>query len=547
MMKFVHILAGATLFSCGSNDGPTAAPPTSNGAGVRVTPAVLEIRPGDSRGLEAVVFDASGQVMSSPEVEWRSTNPSAATVSSGGNVSAVAVGFAYVIASSSGRSDSAQVRVLPASPSGPFIEVFDDVRYQEILGWEGTSELGEMECDATAFAVSRQDLLNRVVNELGINRVRLETRSGHENPQDFFTAFKSSRDLSDWRPHRYESVNDNNDPFVARSGGFQFAELDHKVEVVIQPMRALLQARGEKLYVNLNYVDFGPSSFEQSSNPEEYAELIHAAFMHLQSRYGWVPDAVEIILEPDNTQNWRGTNIGRALVATGDRLKASGFRPAFIAPSNVNMAASLAYLDEMLAVPRVLEYLTDISYHRYSGVSTGTLQAIANRANELGLRTAMLEHIAADYHELHQDLRVGQNSSWQEYVLAFCGPDDGTKYYRFDQTNRTASSVVAGSRTHFLRQYFSFVRAGARRVAAASGDSRLDPLAFLNANGKLVVIVKATQGAPVDVRRLPPGTYGVTFTTAQQRFVSLPDVTVGAGGSLQTSIPAAGVVTVYRR
>jgi hypothetical protein len=387
------------------------------------------------------------------------------------------------------------------------------------------------------------------VNELGINRVRLHVRSGTENPVDYYPTYRNSHLSADWNPHRYESVNDNDDPNVIREGGFQFAEIDHKVDVIINPMREALQARGERLYVNLNYVDFGqPQPWEQSSNPQEYAELILATFLHLQQRYGWVPDAVEVSLEPDNTPNWSPRVLGEALVAAGDRLKAAGFRPDFIAPSNTNMASALAYLDSILSVPRILDYLTDASYHRYAGVSASTLSRIASRATRYGIRTAMLEHISSGYQDLVQDIRDGRNSSWSQYVLAFCTPsDDGGVYYRIDTSVSGAPRILMGSRTRYLRQYFSFVRHGARRISAVSGDPNLDPLAFRNTDGRIVVVIAASGSAEVSIRRLPPGTYGVTITTANETFAPQADVVVTELGGLKAAMPAAGVMTVFAR
>ena len=541
-----RILALVILVACGDGDGGTGAPPLGTNA-IRITPSVVELTPGATRALRVVVTDETGRPVSSPAVDWSSTSPAVATVNGTGTVTAVTVGSAQVIARTNVGSDTAEVRVVPGNPTGAFIDVYPDLQYQEMLGWEGTGQLGEDECNRNAFNALRPELVNRLVNELGINRVRLETRSGHENPHDYYSAYKQTQSPADWYAYRYASVNDNDDPRVARAEGFQFSELDHKVELMIAPMRALLAARGERLFVNLTYVDFVGAAWEQSSNPEEYAELILAAFTHLQNRYGWVPDAVEVILEPDNTPNWRPEVIGRAIVAAGDRLRASGFRPAFIAPSNADMHAALDYLNGVVSVPRVLEYLTDVAYHRYAGVSSATLAAIATRANELGLRTAMLEHIESDYHDLHEDLRLGQNSAWQQFTLAYCAPDNGAQYYFFDQAVVSPSNVIMGSRTRYFRQYFPFIRLHARRIGAVSGDNRLDPLAFRNADGGIVVVVKATTGAPVQLRRLPTGTYGVTFTTSSQSFVSLTDVTVGSSGALQVTMPDAGVMTIYRR
>jgi hypothetical protein len=545
MLKAGRTLLPLVILLACADDHVTGAPPLGSNA-VRVSPSVFELTLGATRSLQVVVTDATGRPVSSPSVSWTSTSPAVATVNGSGTVTAVTVGSTHVIARTDAGSDTADVRVVPVNPTGAFIDVYPDLQYQEMLGWEGTGQLGE-ECNPAAFNAARHELVDRLVNELGINRVRIETRSGHENPQDHYSTFKQTLNPSDWGPYRYASVNDNDDPRVARAEGFQFAELDHKVELIIAPMRALLAARGEQLFVNLTYVDFVGAPWEQSSDPEEYAELIHTAFIHLQNRYGWVPDAVEVILEPDNTPNWRPEVIGRAIVAAGDRLKASGFRPAFIAPSNADMRGALDYLNGVVSVPRVLEYLTDVAYHRYAGVSSTTLASIAAQANELGLRTAMLEHIESDYHDLHEDLRLGQNSAWQQFTLAYCVPDNGAQYYFFDEAVASASSVTMGSRTRYFRQYFPFIRLHARRIGAVSGDSRLDPLAFRNADGGLVVVVKASSEAPVQLRRLPPGTYGVTFTTASQSFVSLADVTVGSSGTLQVTMPDAGVMTIFHR
>lgn len=547
MTRLTRSLSLLVLAACGDDAGPTGGPSIGVNA-VRVSPSVLEMRPGESRSLQVIVTDDTGRPIASPTVAWSSSATSVATVTSAGSVTGVAIGSAMIIAQHGANADTADVRVTPAAVAGTVVDVYPEVLYQEMLGWEGTAQLGHLECNAAAFEASRPELLNRVVNELGINRVRLETRSGHENPQDYYTQFRNSGQPGGWNQKRYESINDNDDPRVTNPAGFQFSEMDHSVQVIIDPMRALLRARGERLYVTLTYVDFVGAAWEQSSDPEEYAELILAAFTHLQNRYGWVPDAVEVILEPDNTPNWKPDVIGKAIVAAGDRLKAAGHRPAFIAPSNTNMRGALDYLNGIVTVPRVLEYLTDVAYHRYADASAGTVAAIAARANELGLRTAMLEHIGSSYQDLHEDLRLGQNSAWQQFTLAFCEDgDNGAHYYFFDENVQGSASVVMGDRTRYLRQYFSFVRLNARRVGAVAGDSRLDPLAFRNADGKFVVVIKTSAATPITLRRLPPGSYGVTFTTASQSFAVLDDVQVGPSGEGQVNMPGAGVITIHQR
>jgi hypothetical protein len=394
----------------------------------------------------------------------------------------------------------------------------------------------------------RNPLLDAAVNDLGLNRLRLELLSGLENSVDWFGRFFAGQiNHATYRSHWYEVVNDNADPNVLAAGGVQWSQLDYKIDNIVTPLRQRLAARGERLYVNLNYVDFASSPFEHSSNPNEYAELLVATFQHIQSKYGWVPDAVEMVLEPDNTPNWRASTIGPAIVASGDRLAAAGFRPAFIAPSNTNMASALEYFDALIALPRVRQYMTDLSYHRYSGVSNSTLQAIHDRAVQHGIRTGMLEHIGSGYEDLHDDLLLGRNSSWQQFTLAFCTGDDGAQYYTINQSNPSAPIVNEGSRTRFLKQYFRHVRLGAVRVGAASGDERFSPLAFRNTDGRYVVVIKGSAAESVEVRGLPAGTYGSFFAGPSASGVS-PDVTIGAQQSLTVTTPGGnGVVTIYRK
>src|SRR5262249_24588964 len=150
-----------------------------------------------------------------------------------------------------------------------------------------------------------------------------------------------------------------------------------------------IEARGEKLYININYVDFGPSDFKHKNHPEEYAEFMLALFQHMRDKYGWTPDAIEVVLEADNAQ-WSGTQVGQAIVATGDRLKANGFTPAFVAPSVVDVGNATKLFDQMAQIPRATDYLTELSYHRYGGATDDNVQAVAGRAAQYGIEAAQL-------------------------------------------------------------------------------------------------------------------------------------------------------------
>jgi hypothetical protein len=252
-----------------------------------------------------------------------------------------------------------------------------------------------------------------------------------------------------------------------------------------------------------------------------------------------------VILEPDNTDFWRGRQIGEAIVAAANRLAANGYgQITFIGPSNTNMTRALRYFDDMARVRGALDHVSEIAYHRYGGVSAKTLDALADRARSNGLGIAMLEHIGSDYHDLHADLSIGNNTAWQQFALAFTTTnDDGAQYYLVDVSNPAVPRISAGSRTPYLRQYFRFVRSGARRIGAESRDAALDPLAFINLNGQWVVVVKSDGPASFAIGGLPAGRFAVSYTTEAGSAVG-DSLLVTSGGLANLTIPGAGVLTL---
>ena len=237
--------------------------------------------------------------------------------------------------SSLSASDDVTISVVDPSSVGSIISVDPNLRHQTMVGWEAVAQIGEAAFAGASLVPDYRNAVADLAVDAGINRVRLEVTSGAENPVDYFTPFLTGDQPSSyWRAHRYETINDNSDPNLTNLSGFQFAFLDHGIESAVLPLKARLEAQGEKLYVNLLYVDFGSSAFELRDNPAEYGEFMLVMFQHMESKYGFVPDAIEVILEPDHSSaNWPKNTIGPALVAAGDRLKAAGYTPDFIGPS----------------------------------------------------------------------------------------------------------------------------------------------------------------------------------------------------------------------
>ncbi len=438
------------------------------------------------------------------------------------------------------------------------INVDTSEAHQSMRGWEVTARVWETNKRLGRFDSSweayQDELMDRMVNELGINRVRIEVKSGAENPVDYWAQFRDGKiGYREFSKLYYAKINDNADPNLVNESGFQFSSLDYQIEKIVLPLAKLIEANGEKLYVNLNYVDFGGgavSDVSHARNPEEYAELIRAAFDHIKIKYGFVPNALEVTLEPENTDHWRGREIGNAIVATVRRLKQGGFTPDIIAPSTTAASAAPTYFDELATVAGATGLMTELAYHRYRDRSPDQfLPAIAARAKQYGLHTAMLEHVAGDALELHADLTVANAAAWQQYGVASELPlkekDRGVSYYIRDLASPGGPKIKMAERTRGLAQYFRFVRFGATRIGArlSSGDAR--PVAFRNPDGTIIVVVQSDKAGPIRVQGLPASTFGIRYTTNLETARELPSVTIDANQTLIGTLPAPGIITFY--
>ena len=450
----------------------------------------------------------------------------------------------------------AAAAVLVLSPSvfaESTITVDPDTKYQTITGWEATAWLGQWG-KKSQYKGYRDELINKAVNELGLTRLRVSVRSGFERPEDDFARFQSGKiDARTWGGRRYKPVNDNDDPNVANPKGFHWSELDQTIDEVVLPVRKRLAAIGEKLYFNMLYIDFGVSEFEHGHHPQEYAEFMSVAFKHMQDKYRFVPDAIEVKLEPDKRgDNWKPAHMADAIVAAGDRLAKEGFHPDFIAPSTMRAGAVVYWLRKMIkANPRVTKYLKEICYHRYGNPTEQFLADILAMAQTHGMRTSMGEWLKPDYvvrpyQALYNDLTQCNGSSWQQYTLGGPKGKDGQGY--FTGAPAGPDKVELTNSARLLQQYFRYIRPGAVRIGAVSDDQDLKPVAFINKDGSYVVVVNAEATKSFQVKNLPAGRYRVVCTTAGRRPVRrrLPDLTLSAAQALKASITAKGVITVYQ-
>lgn len=557
------LLGGCNFFSCPRHRGPPEVR-DRRVATLSSTPKRIALPVGDTRGVFFSARNSAGQHIFGADVALTVTGTAARYED--GVVTALSVGTATLTASSGGVQVDLPIEVteggprLPAPPRPPITQeplgpapgpsaggadlVLHPERPQQTMqGWEATSETGQEECDRAVYEAYREEVFDRAIDDLGITRVRLEVRSGAENPEDHFGE-RLAREISDerWREVRYLSIDDDDDPFHRAPGRFHFTELSHTVENVVLPLKRRLEAKGERLYVSLCVVDFGQSRFDHWADPEEYAELVLAAFEHLKAEHDLVPDALEVILEPDVALGWPPTAVGPALVAAGARLEAVGFRPAFVAPSTSDLSKGVPYLQELLQTPGARRYLREVSYHRYRGATPASLRALEKHARAEGLATAMLEHIGADPEELYEDLTVGRNHAWALYALAFCAGDSGGDYMYVDAKAGPPYEVHYSENARALPRFMRRVRPGAVRyeVEATSGVARA--VAFAHPRLGHTVVILADEDGPITLANLPEGRYRVERTTEQVLYAEEGPVEVK--DTLQVSASAGDVITV---
>lgn len=442
-------------------------------------------------------------------------------------------------------AEAAEVRVDPAK------------RYQTMTGWEVTARVTETDKKNNRFNPAwhahSDAIFDTLVNEIGVNRLRLEIRSGMENTADFWSQFVSGAlPYEEYRKTYYLKINDNSDPNKINPAGFHFSELDYQVNQILKPMMARAGAMGEKIYINLCFVDFDKGKeqtrFTHAGNAPEYAELVLAAFQHLKAKYGIVPDALEVILEPDNTARWNrgGRMIGEAGSAAMKRLTKAGFSPELILPATKRADLAVKLFEEALQAPGLGEHAGVLAYHRYSQATPDVLRQIAAGAARHGVRVEMLEHVHGDVRHLHEDLTVANASAWQSYSIGAWQPPErkyplGAMVY-FD---RETGKAVPSQQGKHLMQYMRYVRHGAQRIGATVDAPKFGVVAFENKDGGQVVVVRAAEKGPVVIHGLKEDEYAATYAYWKSGGNPTEVSRNPADGSVTVQMPAEGEVTVF--
>lgn len=424
------------------------------------------------------------------------------------------------------------------------------VSYQTLNGWEATAEAAQeynvpndpdvYEYPSTTFANYKDGILN-AMDDAGINALRLEILFSDWNATGYTVV----------TPAPYAAVQ----PTTSSTGQRHFDRLTHTMDAFVTEYRDRLAARGESLHLTICIVDFNTAGYSAENSPTEYSFFVVKTIEAFYNAYGFLPDVLEAILEPDNapnTTNWTAAKLADNIVQANTDLVAAGYTGIrWRAPSVMSVAnAATWYADMKTANASVTALLDELPYHRYGGTNTD-VATFQSAAAADGNTTAMLEYISADANTLYDDLTIGLNSSWQQYTITFPYSGSSGSGGQYIYVNETTWAVSLNARTKFLRQYFRYIRRGAVMKGVTNKSSAALGVPFANANGTYIVPIKCSVASNFDVIGLPAGTYCIRYTTGTVSSApsaydtALTTQTISTGGAVRVAMPAAGIVTVF--
>lgn len=434
------------------------------------------------------------------------------------------------------------------------ITVDPNTSFQTFIGWQAVAQAEQQynvtsqtyEWPSSTYGIYKDDLFTAML-DLGLNALRLEVNLADVNA----VGYDDDSNNAAVQPSTATTGSNIQDTTY---GQWHFDRVDSAMDDLAVPYRGLLAAQGETLDLSLCIVDFKTAGYKAEDTPSEYSFFVKRVIDHFYARYGFLPNTLEAILEPDNSggnSNWTAAKVANNIVQANADLVAAGYTGIrWKAPSVTSVAnAATWYADMKTANASVAALLDELPYHRYGGSNTDVATFQSAAASD-GKTTAMLEYIGAGADLLYDDLTIGRNSSWQQFTVTFPYSGSSESGGQYFYVNETTWAVSLNSRSKYLRHFFKYVRRGAvMKGVTNSGSSKGVP--FVNSNGTYVVPIKAAAES-ISIAGLPAGTYGIRYTSgASDSSVpsaydqALSNQTITTGQSVTFTMPAAGYATVF--
>ena len=459
------------------------------------------------------------------------------------------------------------------------ITVNPSVTYQTWKYWmcSGPNYPGAITNDPSWPAI-KTDVIDQLVNQVGCNTLSMTIQSGTvEQTQNYFSQWIAGT-LSDagFNAIRYAPVNDNADPdsFVCDPGVqacptvFPMDQIDYQIDNYwdgAAGMRTKILARGDTPYLVMTFVHWPARSDFIDSTPAEIGEFFLAAFRHMNFRYGYVPDVIDIQVEPDSHCNptiqtsqcytqgvWDHIKIANSLAAVKARLAAAGFSPILQCCSTIDAtdAAPGWYTQAAAITGRGVIGL--LSTHLYGGYSYNqannpNLASIAAQAAADGISTVMSEYDIAGVSDAMAAMTQMNATGFLKYGSVSIGNNINTSdYLKVTSASPYTGVYVTGAESSlrsdepawFYPQLMNYVRPGAVRESASSSDSSW-VVAFHRNSADVVVSRLTTAGTQtVNVTGVAAGTYSCTYTWSNSVLLHPcgPPQTIGSGGTLSATL-----------
>ena len=176
------------------------------------------------------------------------------------------------------------------------------------------------------------------------------------------------------------------------------------------------------------------------------------------------------------------------------------------------------------------------------------LKGIVTRAELIGARTAMLEHIGSGYQDLLEDITIGNVSSWQQFTLCGLGSetDNGGAYFLADTLSGPFATMRYARKTRYLQPFFHYIRPGYIRTGVEYQSTDLQSIAFRSTEGRPVIIIIGGNDAKfVTLEELPPGTYEQSVTNSEVMDEITQIGTLYEGMDVGMTVEADDIIVVY--
>ena len=437
------------------------------------------------------------------------------------------------------------------------------------IGWGGTAWMAHEPWSADYATWATWGPLARalLVNVLGLTDIRINLAAGVESDADhYLTAWNTGGPESIWNQQAWAAKDTDT---------FYWSSIDKVVDLIVNPLRGLITARGETPYILLashGGTNWGnPAFYDSTIERQKMADRIVQAYIHLWTTYGWIPDAVSPVNEPDAMSEWTTAEYADLIYKIGTSLDANkttfgqggGWTASIIMPDVAYQGPNFAtwfdatwnYLPGSGYPNRV--WMTAAGFHVYDATRPNwTFTALNNRLSANNLPAYMAEYTGLTASLAH---RVLKDAPETIMLHRFALKD-------WFEITGGGTGVELSAAAKLFRNYSYYVRPGAQRKAVAHSSEATtagyDGIPWVKPNGRITVIVR-TPSAAGDfwIDGLPAGTYGVNYglgvdtdqtsnsntTTISAWNQNLADVVLTAGSALKVSTTGVGVYTVYQK